>query len=151
VLLGTTYFTSVCEVPFHCWRPNNDDIHCFNMNTTTTTNNNILDDYESNGSSGKKRLCKRSPVEELNVLMWEWFQTITNTGVRVSGPMLQEKSQMFAKDLGIPECEFKASKGWLNRFRDRHNITFSTIGGESGSVHRETVAQCLERVPEIVS
>ena len=83
--------------------------------------------------------------------MWEWFQTITSAGVRVSGPMLQEKSQMFAKDLGIPECEFKASKGWLNRFRDRHNITFSTIGGESGSVHRETVAQCLERVPEIVS
>ena len=54
-------------------------------------------------------------MEELNVLMWEWFQTITNTGVRVSGPMLQEKSQMFAKELGVPESEFKASKGWLNR------------------------------------
>ena len=87
----------MCEVLFHCWRPNTDNIHCFNKNTTTTNDNNILDDYESNGSSGKKRLCIRSPVEELNVLTWEWFQTITNAGVRVSGPILQEKSQMFEK------------------------------------------------------
>lgn len=65
--------------------------------------------------------------------------------------MVQEKALLFARELQIPETEFKASKGWLSRFRDRHNISFQTVCGESGSVSPETVTEWKEKLPEIVS
>ncbi|XP_045174463.2 tigger transposable element-derived protein 6-like [Mercenaria mercenaria] len=110
----------------------------------------IMEGFENNAGNDRKRLCKRSPVEEVNILMWEWFQNVIKQGVRVSGPMLQEKALIYAKELGISEDDFKASKGWLNRFRDRHNISFQTGCGESGSVSSETIEQWKSKLPDIV-
>ena len=38
------------------------------------------------------------------------------------------------------ECEnFKASNGWLDKFKSRYNISFKVVCGESKSVDTETV------------
>ena len=66
----------------------------------------FLEVYESNPRNERKRLCHRSPQEELNVLMWEWFQKAGSIGILVSGPKLQEKALSFAKNLGIKENDF---------------------------------------------
>ena len=52
----------------------------------------------------------------------------------VSGTLLQEK----AKEIAIARCDhdFKASNGWLEAFRQRHKLTFSTICGESKDVEQ---------------
>ncbi|XP_060570902.1 tigger transposable element-derived protein 6-like [Ruditapes philippinarum] len=110
----------------------------------------IMEGFDNNAGNDRKRLCKRSPVEDINNLMWEWFQNVMKQGVRISGPMLQEKALMYAKELRISEADFKASKGWLNRFRDRHNISFQTVCGESGSVSSETVQQWKDKVPDMI-
>ncbi|XP_052074066.1 tigger transposable element-derived protein 4-like [Mytilus californianus] len=46
--------------------------------------------------------------------------------------MLTTKAEEFAKRLDHPEI--KCSNGWLDRFKDRHNITFKKICGEATSV-----------------
>ena len=54
--------------------------------------------------------------------------------VPVTGPMLQEEALIIASSLGINE--FKASNGWLQRFKDRNNIKQLVVSGESGDVRR---------------
>nr|XP_006817586.1 PREDICTED: tigger transposable element-derived protein 4-like [Saccoglossus kowalevskii] len=52
--------------------------------------------------------------------------------VPISGPILQAK----VEDLGqkMNHVEFKASNGWLERFKSRHGITFKSMCGEAASV-----------------
>ena len=58
--------------------------------------------------------------------------------------MLQEKAKRANEDLGDATC--KASNGWLDRFKERYNITSKMISGKAGGISKETVAS-LERAP----
>ena len=50
----------------------------------------------------------------------------------ISGPILQEKAKRFAESLGV--VNFKASSGWLSKFKSRYDIVGRTVCGESASV-----------------
>ena len=54
--------------------------------------------------------------------MNEWFSAVTERGVRISGPMLQQKAEFFAEKIG--HSDFKATEGWISRWKDRNNIKF---------------------------
>ena len=47
-------------------------------------------------------------------------------GIPVSGTKLQEKALSLGKNRRIKEDDFKASTGWLNRFRQRNNNNFAS-------------------------
>ena len=79
----------------------------------------------------------------------EWFKLARSQGIPLSGPMLQEKALYYASELGL--TDFKASNGWLNRFRARHNINFASVCGESGSVSQVTCEEWIEKLPSILS
>lgn len=61
----------------------------------------------------------------------QWFKTARDQNVPVSGPLLIAKVQEFASQLGD---DFKCTAGWLERFKERHSITFKPVCGESKSV-----------------
>ena len=44
-------------------------------------------------------------------------------------PALKEKALKYAEELGIDD--FKASNGWFDRWKSRHEISFKTISGEA--------------------
>ena len=50
-----------------------------------------------------------------------------------------EKALEIAASLGKSE-EFKASNGWLVRWKQHYNISHRTVNGESGDVSNETVS-----------
>ncbi|XP_052221853.1 tigger transposable element-derived protein 6-like [Dreissena polymorpha] len=81
--------------------------------------------------------------------MLEWFKTARSQGIPLSGPMLQEKALFYASELGV--TDLKASNGWLGRFRERHNINFAAVCGESNSVNQVTVDDWVERLPTILA
>ena len=107
-----------------------------------------LDEYEANGPSTKKRNCRKTGNEEINKLCWAWFQDKVGRGAPANGPLLQEQALQFAEDLGI--TTFKASNGWLDSFKKRHNITGATIVGESGGVDAGVVGDWSSRLPNII-
>ena len=54
-----------------------------------------------------------------------------------------------AEKLGYPE--FKASSGWLTRFKERNNLSQHKLCGESADVPEATVYSWKERLGSIIS
>ena len=57
---------------------------------------------------------------------------------------------IFVKELNIED--FKASNGWLRRWKERNNISFEAVSGEPKSVPPEMVNTWLETsLPTVLS
>lgn len=69
---------------------------------------------------------------DLEEALLRWFRETRDRDIPVSGPILLQKASFFAEQLGMKE--FKSSSGWLDKFKERHGITFKTVCGESKSV-----------------
>ncbi|XP_014260374.1 tigger transposable element-derived protein 6 [Cimex lectularius] len=78
----------------------------------------------------------------------EWFQRVRAQKIPISGPIIQAKALEVAQELG--DTGFKASNGWLQRFRTRHAIKFKAICGESGSVNEYTVEEWTSKIESII-
>ena len=86
--------------------------------------------YESCGGSHRKRL-RTSAFDDVEEAVLKWFAVARSQNLPVSGPLLREKAQEFAKLLN--HDTFQCSGGWLDRFRTRHNIVFRDICGEAAA------------------
>ena len=107
----------------------------------------LLDAYKANANSSRKRLCYHGDHEDLDELTWCWFQLARSQNIPISGPMIQEQARDFARELG--KDDFKASNGWLDRFKSRHNIGNAKLCGERADVDPVTVDSWKDRLPEI--
>ncbi|XP_057653885.1 tigger transposable element-derived protein 4-like [Diorhabda carinulata] len=91
--------------------------------------------------------CKRvrtSTHEQLDKALLQWFKLQRDRGIPLNGPLLQEKANLFARQLDMQN--FICSMSWLNRFKVRHNIVSGKIVGESLSVQQSDVHDGLEKV-----
>jgi len=71
-------------------------------------------------------------------------------GVPISGPILKAQSEKFHTDLHGHDLSFKASSGWLNRFKKRHGISHVTISGEIRSSDSEAAMNYSDQLREII-
>ncbi|CAF4116397.1 unnamed protein product [Rotaria magnacalcarata] len=62
----------------------------------------------------------------------------------------KEKARQVAEQLGYTSETFKASNGWLKKFRNRYAISFRTINGESALVDNSTVEEWTQRLSTIL-
>ena len=67
--------------------------------------------------------------------------------IPVSGPILAKKARYFDEQLGYKD--FKASIGFLDRFKERQGIMGQNICGEEKSVDADIVSMWEERLPDI--
>lgn len=74
----------------------------------------------------------------LEKALLDWLKSMRSKNIPLDGNALKEKSIVFFEKL-YPNESFKASDGWLQNFKHRHEITFKKICGESSSVNRDTV------------
>lgn len=82
------------------------------------------------GNSSKK--LRKPKFEELDQAMLSWFHKQRQNNVPISGPIVKAKAEKFADQLGI--IDFKASEGWLGKFKHRHQITYGKMNGEARDV-----------------
>ena len=77
----------------------------------------------------------------------EWFRKVRNANIPVTSPFLQEKARYFAAQLG---CEnFKASNGFLDRFKERRGITSQNVCDEEKCIDTDTVETWSKCLPDI--
>ena len=108
-----------------------------------------LNDYQSNQNQDTKRKFKGSDAMKLDEQIYEWFLQQRSKNISISRTILQEKAREIAESLGGALSSFKASSGWLEKFRKRHNISHRIISGESVPVDITTVNDWMQRIPNI--
>lgn len=89
----------------------------------------ILRSFEANSSSNIKRL-RGAKNNEIYSTLLEWLRKARSKNISITGPMLQEKAMQISKALDVQPEEFKASNGWLNRFKTRNGIKAKFISGD---------------------
>ena len=106
-------------------------------------------DFEKNGDGERKR-SRSTDNEDVNKAVYEWYCLARQRNIPISGPLLQEEALQIVKTID-PETKFKASNGWLESFKRRHNLKQMTISGECADVQEETVAGWIERLKILIS
>ena len=79
---------------------------------------------------------------------YEWYLIVVKKNIYPDGPTLCKKALEIAEQLEIND--FKASNGWLEKWKARHNIRKMVVSGEYGEVSGRTVDSWKERLPDIL-
>ncbi|XP_071056808.1 tigger transposable element-derived protein 6-like [Onthophagus taurus] len=79
-----------------------------------------------NGISKRKRDGKDPEVEEA---LDQWFSVVNKGNMNICGSVLKQKAEEIAKSL--EHNEFKATNGWLSRWKARHNVSFKKEHNEN--------------------
>lgn len=119
----------------------------FGLSATTvngfiTKRDKILEEW-NRGCIAKKKF--RSPESyALDTALLQWFTTQRANNVPLSQVLLIEKAKQLAEQLRIED--FKASSGYIDRFKKRNGIIFRSIQGESQSVDQDACRNWLDTV-----
>ena len=111
----------------------------------------VIESYASslkkNASVSTHRQIK-SPNGELNELLNGWYLISLHKNIVPDGPTLMEQAKAIAQRLHIDV--FKASNGWLQKWKASHILKCRTVSGESGEVSVSTTQSWKECLPEII-
>ncbi len=94
----------------------------------------LEEEWSQNVSPKRQRVGDRPYKDQFEDKLFEWFSAVRARGIPVSGPMLQAKALELASKAGISRDTFRASTGWLRRFKNYYNITGRSVSGERGDV-----------------
>ena len=83
-----------------------------------------LDDCHSK-STTKRCIVRRSHYEDVGKALHLWFLQQRAVGMPISGSILQAKAQTFYSQFHPDDNKFKASKGYLQRFKYHVNCSES--------------------------
>ena len=92
----------------------------------------IIQQYECNAAASachSVQRSRKSPYSKVNDVLYEWYLVAVRKIIYPDGPTLIEKAKLIAEHLKI--TDFKASNGWLEKWKTKHNIKKMVICGES--------------------
>jgi hypothetical protein len=102
----------------------------------------ILSALENHLTTNKKmRKCDLGNVDQA---LLEWFKVQRNAGFPINGPILKVQAEKFAKQLGYEN--FTCNNGWLDSFKNWHNIVYAKVSGEALSVDSKTASEWVKIV-----
>ena len=107
----------------------------------------LISAYEGGFFTEKRKKMTQATFPDFDKALSEWFRKVRGMYIPVSGTLLQEIALYFAQQLGYEK--FKASNGFLEKFKERQGITGQAVGGEDKSVDPDIVENWSERLPDI--
>jgi hypothetical protein len=87
------------------------------------------------------RKCDLGNVDQA---LLERFKVQRNAGFPINGSILKVQAEKFAKQLGHEN--FTCNNGWLDRFKNRHNIVYAKVSGQALSVDSKTASEWVKSV-----
>jgi hypothetical protein len=108
------------------------------LGTVQKANKRKKDLQKEEESLRSMKMVRLYGVTEINTILWRWFCAARSNGYPISGPILQGKALSIAEAF---QAQFKASNGWLEKWKKRHNIKSYSICGESGNVDFRTAEE----------
>ncbi|XP_049799604.1 tigger transposable element-derived protein 4-like [Schistocerca nitens] len=117
------------------------------LNTIMKNRSSIMEGFENCGNSKRTRL-KQSTYDEMEKVLLTWFQQARAANIPINGTILKEKVLQISLQLGMDN--FKASNGWIDKFRQHHGVVYKLECGDSKSVDEPTVAQWIQTLPNLI-
>ena len=90
------------------------------------------------GSNSKRQRLRQGTFANLDQAMFKWLLIFRSRDVALSGLVFKTKAIAFAEKMNVEN--FKASDGWLDRWKKRFNVSFKTVSGESNACNDKMVA-----------
>lgn len=90
----------------------------------------VLQSYD--GDLGKRKRFRGTECKKFEIEVYNWFRQQREFGLAVPGYFLQQKALQLNKKYNGP-ANFKASNGWLDRFKTRCGIRSLIVQGEDKS------------------
>ncbi|GBN19302.1 Tigger transposable element-derived protein 4 [Araneus ventricosus] len=84
---------------------------------------------------------RKSTYPEVEECVRKWFVQCRDQNLPVGGLMLQQLDS---------NSEFKASNGWLENFKKRHNIVFQKLCSEIASVDASSCERWFSELPSLL-
>jgi hypothetical protein len=127
-----------------------DEILAREYNVDRSTISSIIrkkEDLLTTYSNAKTSELKRTRIQPgrfpvLEDALYRWFQGLRSQNIPVSQELLKKKVMYFyneVKNKGVQFPEFEASRGWLENFQNRYEISSKNVTGESQSANLENV------------
>lgn len=109
----------------------------------------LLQTFVGQGSEKSKRKFPNSNGEIIDTVIFQWYLHARVNNLKISGPLLKEKALELASEVGLND--FKASNGWLQKFKERHQISYKNIhGNPASSVKQCVIIEWLSKVKELI-
>lgn len=89
-------------------------------------------------SKKKRKTMKKATNDTLDYALYLWFTQKRSEGIPLSGPIIAEKALHFNAQLN-GDASFRASSGWLEKFKLRHGIRQLNIEGEKMSAASDEI------------
>ena len=106
-----------------------------------------FDDATCNENQKRMNRVKFKALDDAVLL---WLQEMRGKNIAINGPLLLEKATEFAHHLG--ETSFRASQGWLTKFKQRHGVICKVVSGEAAAVDSEVTSTWLRTtLPTLLS
>ena len=99
----------------------------------------------------EKKINRPAKFTQLETALSIWTQRLFSKNGMLTDGLLQLQAKKFAELLDISEVDFKASHGWLDQFKKRHDIRRFRIHGESESVPIENLPEQKQTLVELLS
>ncbi|KAJ8886996.1 hypothetical protein PR048_013210 [Dryococelus australis] len=106
------------------------------------------DVVEKGGRNMKMKKLQGADHEDVEKDLLAWFNQSRGQNMTIMGPMIQEKTNLFAIMLKVDG--FKCSTGWLDRFKRQNGITWHKVVRESAAVPCGVMEQWLLTVHKIL-
>lgn len=92
---------------------------------------------------------KRSENPQVEAALYTWFLQQRSKHVPISSEILKEKAKYFCEQI-TGKDDFRASAGWLDKFKQRHGIRFLKVCGERISNDESAVAPFKRKFMKII-
>lgn len=109
----------------------------------------ILEDYNSEGFGQNKKRFRSGDFTDIENALYTWFVKARSENIPISCPILPLKAEVLVEKWNYEN--FKASNGFIERFKQRRNIVHKTSGGESASVELDCVQKWTEKLPSLIN
>jgi hypothetical protein len=120
-----------------------------NISSIVSNKDKIISAFESGQHKTSRKKLRESKYEEVDDAVLKWFTIARESKISLSGHLIKAQALEFAEKLGY--SGFKASEGWLTRFKERHNIVYRAVSGESASVNQTIVNDWVQnQLPELI-
>lgn len=104
---------------------------------------------ESLTINSKTKNCPREKTyEDVDIRLSRWIEELEAKGGFYTEKLLKEQALIIGQELNL--STFKASSGWLEKFKNRKNISFRSISGEAGNAKIEDYSDFYKNVGDLM-